>query len=71
MIILKITFITLLIIMDAAALFFMPKEFRKEGDPNSSLWIIGALAVIGIELVLIFWLITVVSTYFFGSSPWG
>jgi hypothetical protein len=72
MIVFKIFFIALLIIMDAAAFFYMPKGIRKEEeDPESSLWIFGALAVIGIELVLIFWLITVVYAYFFGSSPWG
>ena len=66
MIILKIIFIFILIILDAVAIFYWPKE----SDVNP-LWLLGAFTVIGIELILIFWLVTVVYTHFYGVSPWG
>ena len=69
MIVLKIIFITLLIILDAIALFYLPRDIRKEG--GNPLWILGVIAIASVELVLIFWLVTVVYAYFYGVSPWG
>jgi len=66
MIVLKIIFISLLIILDAVAIFYWPKE----SDVNP-LWFLGVFAVVGIELVLIFWLVTVVYTFIVGTSPWS
>ena len=69
MIVLKIIFITLLIILDAIALFYIPRDIRKEG--GNPLGILGVIAIVSVELVLIFWLVTVVYAYFYGVSPWG